>query len=166
MTDINPCTPSSLVDVWVELSRLDERIKTVHLLFEERDKQRALAFQAQEKATEKAQDAQAKVNITQNEFRGALKDQAAMLATKEDLQHTSDRVQALDKLITGTLVTRTEFGLLREAVQLLQQADSSESGGRRKALSSQTFLFNLLPLLLSFVMALITIGVLIWKSKT
>jgi len=83
-------------DTGIEIARLDERLKALQILLDEREKQLRLAFLNAEKASEKAENAQRVVNITQNEFRGALKDQAAMLATRSEVDRLVERIKTLE----------------------------------------------------------------------
>jgi chromosome segregation ATPase len=86
------------------IARLEERVSGIDTLFREREKQVQLAFDAVKAATMKAEEAQQRVNITQNEFRGALKDQSGDMARKEDVERLVDRVQNLERaasVLTG-----------------------------------------------------------------
>lgn len=115
--------------------RLEERVTAHDTLFIEREKQVRLAFDAVSVATQKAEEAQSRVNATQNEFRGALRDQADTLATKNDLAHLVERVQRLEQSAWSVTGRTGGFG------------------------AAQTLLFQLLPLIVS-VIALVAI---LWK---
>lgn len=78
--------------------RTAERVKAHDVLFREREKQVQLAFAAGNLATAKAEEAQQRVNAAQNEFRGALSDQADRLASKGDLAHLESRVKIIEEL--------------------------------------------------------------------
>lgn len=88
-------------DTQAEIVRLDERIKGLDRLLEERQTALRAAFAASEKAVEKAENAQLRVNLAQNEFRGALSDQAKFLASKENLEALDRRVQLVERAISG-----------------------------------------------------------------
>jgi len=113
------------VEVKAELARHDERLKTLHILLAERQEQLKIAFTASEKAVAKAEEAQLRVNATQNEFRGALKDQAATLATKEALEKLDARVQNIEK------------------------GDSLGAGKEAGVSSTQALVFKVLPIVVS-----------------
>lgn len=121
----NPSTEANAI----EIARLQERVTALHTLLDERDKQVKIAAEAASKATEKAEHAQQQVNTTQNEFRGALKDQAANFVTKADLDAAKERIALLEK--SGAVGIGRTGGLT----------------------AVQAFIFQLLPLLLAAVMA-------------
>ena len=70
--------------------RLDERFdsqeKAVAAALSAAEKAVSAALLAAEKAVEKAEAAQQRVNVTQNEFRGTLKDQAADLMPRSETE--------------------------------------------------------------------------------
>ncbi len=84
-------------DTSIEIARLDERLRGLDRLLEEREKQVRIAFVNAERAVEKAEAAQRIVNTTQNEFRGALKDQATTFSTRAETDRLLERVQALER---------------------------------------------------------------------
>ena len=84
-------------DVSSSIARLEEQIKALYRLLDEREKQLNIAFSASQKAVDTALSAQQAVNSSQNEFRGALRDQAATFATRTDVDRLVERVQALEK---------------------------------------------------------------------
>ena len=88
-------------DTSIEIARLDERLRGLDRLLEEREKQVRIAFVNAEKAVEKAETAQRIVNTTQNEFRGALKDQAGTFATQLEVDRLLERVQAIERMEAG-----------------------------------------------------------------
>lgn len=79
------------------IARLEERVNALYRLLDEREKQVQLAVASIDRATNKAEEAQTRVNTTQNEFRGALKDQATMLATKDQVERIEERLLSLEK---------------------------------------------------------------------
>jgi len=87
------------------LARLEEQVKALHGILTERDKQVGLALRSIDRATEKAEEAQQRVNQGQNEFRGALKDQSGTLATKEEVGALRDgtihRLAALENQLVA-----------------------------------------------------------------
>jgi hypothetical protein len=88
-------------DTSIEIARLDERLRGLDRLLEEREKQVRIAFVNAERAVEKAESAQRIVNTTQNEFRGALKDQAGTFATRAETDRLLERIQALERGESG-----------------------------------------------------------------
>lgn len=125
-------------DTDVLIARLYERVDALSRLLDEREKQVRWSLDAVEKATAKAEAAQRAVNATQNEFRGALKDQAAALATKSEVSSLDNRVQALERRAAGGESRTVAFG------------------------SASSLVFNILPLVLS---AIAVAAALFWKSK-
>ena len=88
-------------DTSIEIARLDERLRGLDRLLEEREKQVRIAFVNAEKAVEKAEIAQRIVNQTQNEFRGALKDQAGTFVTRGEADRLLERIQSLERIVAG-----------------------------------------------------------------
>lgn len=117
----------------VHFARLEERINAIHNLLQEYEKQKILAYQSAEKARDEAHAAQQQVNTTQNEFRGALKDQQQTLATKEEVVQVVTRLAVLE-------------------------ASNATAGGRASGADSvRDFLFRTLPLLLMGIGIAVTI---------
>lgn len=86
------------------VARIEERMGAATKLADERKEQVALAFAASEKAVAKAEQAQQRVNEGQNEFRGALKDQAGTLATKEELAAQAVTMGAIEARLAERIV--------------------------------------------------------------
>jgi hypothetical protein len=88
-------------DTKVALARLEERVTGVVTLLNEREKALGFAFAASEKAVDKAEGSQLRVNLAQNEFRAALSDQAKQFITRAEHDQLDKRVQALERSFTG-----------------------------------------------------------------
>ncbi len=92
-------------------------IDTLKELIEQRfaanEKAMSAALAAAEKAVDKAEQAQQRVNITQNEFRGTLKDQAADLMPRAE---TESLVRELNGKIDDLKKSRDETGGHRSGV--------------------------------------------------
>ena len=71
------------------------------MLLEERQKQVGIAFEASQKANDKAETAQKTVNATQNEMRGMVTDMAGTLATKETTDLLAERISKLENVIAS-----------------------------------------------------------------
>lgn len=99
--------------------RLEERVR--------------LGFEAVEARIDRSEQAQARVNITQNEFRGALADQADRLASKGDLAHLVDRVGRLEQASSAGVGRSAGFG------------------------SAQTLLFQVIPILVAVAAVVIAL---------
>lgn len=124
-------------------TRLRERVSALYGLLDEREKQVQLALQSVEKAKDKAEDAQQRVNATQNEFRGALKDQQGTLASKSELG-------SLEKQIT-LLASRSEVENVDARVQKLERL---AAGGESRMVafgSASSLVFQILPLVVSAI---------------
>lgn len=85
------------------LARVEEGVKHNRDLLDEREKQMSLTFLAVDRAVNKAEEAQQRVNLSQNEFRGALKDQASQMATKLELDRVAERVGKIENTISSGL---------------------------------------------------------------
>ena len=143
-------------DTRAEIARLDERIKTLNILLAEREKQLHTAFASAERATLKAEEAQSRVNATQNEFRGALKDAQGTFAPRTEMDRILERVQTLER----TTINRAEHEVTTKRIQGLETTVSGTAGKSSGWSAAQTMTFQLLPLLAS-VLALFFI----WKGK-
>ena len=75
-----------------EIARLQEQVKGLYRLLDEREKQLNFAFDSSQKAVDTALAAQQQVNLTQNEFRGTLRDQAGTFITKVEVSLHIDRL--------------------------------------------------------------------------
>jgi len=95
--------------------RLDERFdsqeKAVQAALQASRESTAAALASAEKAVEKAEASQQRVNVTQNEFRGTLKDQAADLMPRseteilvKDLRDQIDGVKGVQSKMIGALL--------------------------------------------------------------
>lgn len=79
-----------------------------------------LALDASDRAVNKAEEAQLRVNLSQNEFRGALKDQATTLLPRQEYEAKHESLQkevdSLKKLVYvglgGVLAVQFLFGFL------------------------------------------------------
>jgi hypothetical protein len=105
----------------------DERFKAMRELLDERKEQVGLALAGADKATQKAEEAQQRVNVSQNEFRGSLKDQAATLASKDSMDRLAERIANIEKVLAS---------------------GEGRSGGLG---SAQTLIFQVLPLLIALI---------------
>jgi len=85
----------------VKIASLREQIKQLFMLLEERQKQVGIAFEASQKANDKAETAQKTVNATQNEMRGMVTDMAGTLATKETTDLLAERISKLENVIAS-----------------------------------------------------------------
>lgn len=112
-------------DTAAEIARLDERIKALDRLLEERQLALRNAFVSSEKAIDKAEGAQLRVNAAQNEFRGALSDQTKTMASRIELDGLDKRVQAVERTLSSNW---------------------GHSGG---VSSAQDIIFKVLPLLIA-----------------
>jgi hypothetical protein len=90
-------------DTTAEIVRLDERLRGLDRLLDEREKALRAAFAASEKAIEKAEGAQLRVNAAQNEFRGALSDMTKNFITRVEFDSLDKRVQAVERSNAGMI---------------------------------------------------------------
>jgi hypothetical protein len=70
----------------VATARLEEQVKALFRLLDEKEKQQKIAFEAAQEAVRTALDAQRAVNMTQNEFRGSLNDQGRMMMPRTEAE--------------------------------------------------------------------------------
>ena len=94
----------------VAVARLDERVKALYTLLDERAKQVDIAFKAAEKATDTALQAQQRVNLTQNEFRGALSDSARLLMPRAEAEQAFRGINEKIESLTARVNARDERG--------------------------------------------------------
>jgi hypothetical protein len=80
------------------------------------------ALAAADKAVGKAEESQLRVNVSQNEFRQQLKDQAATFVTKESLEAVDQRIG----VISNTFVTKEALDALDKRIQLLERQGSAQ----------------------------------------
>jgi hypothetical protein len=132
-------TRNQIGRIWAEVSRLsaenvrqEERLISTREILAEREKQLRAAFASSEKAIEKAENAQLRVNQTQNEFRGAL-DDAAQVSEKR----------------LGIFVQRSELDAVKDRVQALERGGSQNQGRGIGMDKAQDILLRVLPLLVS-----------------
>ena len=116
-------------DVATATARLEEQVKGLYRLLDEREKQLNIAFTASQKAVDTALAAQQQVNSTQNEFRGTLSDQAARFATRVELELQIDR--------------------LRERLDLVEKADAGIIGRTGGITYMQALALTLVPILIA-----------------
>jgi hypothetical protein len=102
------------IDLRERVARLEVQLVALDRLTSERKEQVALAFASSEKAVSKAEQAQQRVNEGQNEFRGALKDQASTLASKEEVVSVTENL-------------RRELSSIANRVVLLERVDAASS---------------------------------------
>ena len=121
-----------------EIARLQEQVKALYRLLDEREKQLNIAFSASQKAVDTALAAQQQVNATQNEFRGALRDQSGTFATKGEVALHVDR--------------------LLERVTALEKGDASQMGRSKGITAAQMFIAALIPIVISLVALLWSIA--------
>jgi len=117
---------------------LQEQVKALYRLLDEREKQLNIAFSASQKAVDTALAAQQQVNATQNEFRGALRDQSGTFATKGEVALHVDR--------------------LLERVTALEKGDASQMGRSKGITAAQMFIAALIPIVISLVALLWSIA--------
>lgn len=115
------------------LARLEERVIALDRILQEREKQVTQAVASVARATDKAEEAQLRVNLAQNEFRGALKDQNDTKASVNDLTSLDKRVQNLER------------------------GASAGTGHSSGVGSSREILFQVLPLLLAAAAVVVAI---------
>ena len=94
----------------VAVARLDERVKALYTLLDERAKQVYIAFKAAEKATDTALQAQQRVNLTQNEFRGALSDSARLLMPRAESEQALKTMNEKIEALTARVSAREDRG--------------------------------------------------------
>lgn len=95
--------PVALVALVERIAKLEERIAGIGAILVEREKQVVVALDGINKATEKAEEAQLRVNSTQNEFRGALRDAQDRLSSKSELDSATQRAVAAEMALEGRL---------------------------------------------------------------
>jgi chromosome segregation ATPase len=89
-------------DTRIEIARLDERLRGLDRLLEEREKQVRIAFVNAEKAVDKAEAAQRVVNSTQNEFRGAMSDANRLYMPRSECEQAlATMKETIEKLETN-----------------------------------------------------------------
>jgi hypothetical protein len=132
----------------IAIARLDEQAKGALTLFLEREKQVNLAFASSEKAVAKAEEAQQRVNEGQNEFRGALKDQAGTFATK-------DEVLAVKELLLG-FPPRGDVTRLDERLGILEKVAAVSLGGSQSLTAARVAVVSII----GAVVGLLTFGLL------
>jgi predicted nucleic acid-binding Zn-ribbon protein len=107
----------------------------------------AAALIASEKAVNKAEEAQLRVNETQNEFRGQLKDQASNLMPRTEAENLVRELRglivALSEEIDG-LRSRLDVG--PPSLGVLQARSDNDAGRRSSGLESRALLFSVLGL--------------------
>lgn len=140
--------------VRAEISRLDERINGQDRLTEEREKALRAAFASSEKAVDKAEGAQQRVNVAQNEFRLALSDSSKaqseatkLFATRNELESADKRIQMIER----ESVNRRELDALADQVKAIQLTQSGGAGRSLGVGSVQEIIFRLAPLLIALV---------------
>jgi hypothetical protein len=137
-----------LLDV-ERIRRLDQRIDSdqtaVAAALAAAEKAVAAALVAAEKAVDKAEIAQAKVNETQNEFRGTLRDQAALFMPRTE---TENLIRELRGLIGAQ---NTELSGLRSRVDVgppslatLQQTADFGRGRQAAGIDARSLLFSVI----------------------
>ena len=125
--------PIADTEVVERLARLEEQVKGVNSILVERDKQVGIALTSIEKATTKAEEAQQRVNQTQNEFRGALKDQAGLLATKDELVSMSRQAVTMGEAIGLRIDTISEaMGIRMSALENKSAASTARVEGKER----------------------------------
>jgi hypothetical protein len=137
--------PATFNELRVEVAALRdltaERFKSMRELLDERKEQVAIALSSAEKATQKAEEAQQRVNVSQNEFRGSLKDQASTLATKDSTDRLAERIANIEKVLA------TGEGRL---------------GG---VATAQSVLFSVLPMLIAGAGVTVALVALLWRRR-
>jgi hypothetical protein len=115
--------------------RLDERLNAqetaVSAALAAAEKAVAAALSASDKAVTKAEIAQAKVNETQNEFRGSLRDQAATQMPRQEAENVFRELRALlatQATATQTLTSRIDVG--PPSLSVLQARSDNQIGRR------------------------------------
>ena len=84
-----------------DATRIDVQEKANNARFDAQEKAVAAALAASDRAVTKAEDAQNKKNESTNEFRGQLKDQAATLSTRTEVDIRFKSIE--DKIAANTL---------------------------------------------------------------
>jgi len=125
----------------VQIARLEEQVKGLTTLLSEREKQTTLAFASSEKAVMKAEEAQQRVNTSQNEFRGALKDQAGSFATKDEVFAVKETINAL--------ATRADLDRAIERVASLEKMSASNLGAAGNSTSLRVVQFQIVGTVIS-----------------
>lgn len=125
---------SSIKALYTEIKRLDQLRKAdkeaVAAALVAADAKAAASTLASKEAVNKAETAQANVNITQNEFRGSLKDQATTLMPRSEAENTTRELRGLITdltIVVNGLRSRLDVG--PPSLGALQ-AESDRRGGR------------------------------------
>jgi hypothetical protein len=125
--------------------RLDEAATAVAAALAAAEKAVAAALAASEKAVGKAEIAQAKVNETQNEFRGSLRDQATFQMPRSEAENTFRELRGLIAAQDAVIVElRSRLDIGPPSLSTLQARSDEELGHARGALDARSFLFAVL----------------------
>ena len=129
------------------------------------------AFAAAEKAVTKAEEAQQRVNIGQNEFRGSLADQAATLmprkevealfaaATRERQALVAENARALSDIRDSVATLRTAIAVGPSGLEALESRAARDDGRRQGSHSVTAALYSIIALAIGvggFLLALMT----------
>ena len=145
--------------VYAEIRRLDELREEEHVsrtrLAQERDRRFDQQLQAQkeavavaltqaEKASERSQTAQDKVNTTQNEFRGSLNDYVKDLVTRRENEQVIAELRGLiAQLASSVTDLRSRIDVGPPSLSTLQSRSDESQGRRSGALDTRTLMFAL-----------------------
>lgn len=116
--------------------RLDAQVVAVQAALAAAEKAVAAALSAADKAVGKAEIAQAKVNDTQNEFRGSLRDQAQTLMPRAEAENTFRELRGListESVANQELRSRIDVG--PPSLSVLQTR-SDNAAGRREGMQA------------------------------
>ena len=129
--------------------RLDQRMDAmetaVTAALNASEKANAAAASASEKAIIKAETAQQKVNDTQNEFRGTLRDQAQQLMPRAETENLIRELRGLITSVNAEVTTlRSRIDVGPPTLASLQSRSDELQGQRRGSLDARTLVFSLI----------------------
>ena len=154
---------------------LEAQVTAVNAALAAAEKAVAAALAASEKAVNKAETAQGNVNENQNEFRGQLRDQAALFMPRTETENlirelrdliaanASIRSEAVDDLRTGLGDLRSRLDVGPPSLSTLQTRSDESIGARRGAVENRTAIFAAIAVLGSIVVAAVAVIGLVLK---
>lgn len=118
--------------------RMDAQETAVAAALAAAEKAVTAALVASEKAVDKAEVAQGKVNETQNEFRGALKDQAATLMPRAEAENIFRELRGLINVQSGEIQTlRSRVDVGPPSLSALQREADKGTGNKQGQLDQR-----------------------------
>lgn len=87
-------------NAFVQIARIEERCNTLFRILEEREKQSSAILSASQRATDKAEESQTRVNVASNEWRAAMSDARATFAQRVELDAHGERIKFLEQTVS------------------------------------------------------------------